>query len=155
MVAVGFWASTVGGKARRIVPSAFVWLMAVGGVMGSTGVPLPMVETSTALAVAVLGLLVAFEVKVPAHVAAAVVGVSALFHGHAQGIELPAMAYAGGYVAGFLAATTALHAVGIGLASLRFGKAGHAAMRMARSGGSACRLNHIPGRLLPIFFVEN
>lgn len=131
MVAVGFWASTLGGKARWIVPSAFVALMAVGGVMGVYGLPLPMVETAIALTVAVLGLLVALEVKVPTPVAATVVGICALFHGHAHGIELPSIAHAGDYLAGFLAATIALHAVGIALASLRFGNAGQAAMRIA------------------------
>ena len=116
MVAVGFWAATLGGKARFIVPAAFVAVMAVGGVMGVFGVPLPMVETGIALTVAVLGLLVAFEVRVPAPVAAVIVGVCALFHGHAHGTELPAMSQAVGYVAGFLAATVILHGIGIGLA---------------------------------------
>ncbi|MBB4188556.1 urease accessory protein [Sinorhizobium terangae] len=131
MVAVGFWASTLGGKARWIVPSAFVAVMAVGAIMGIHGLPFPMVEAGIALTVAVLGLLVAFEVKIPIPVAATVVGICALFHGHAHGTELPAIAHAGGYVAGFLVATIALNAIGICLASLRFGKAGQAAMRIA------------------------
>lgn len=131
MVAVGFWASTLGGRARWIVPSAFVAVMAAGGAMGIQGVPLPMVETGIALTVAVLGLLVALEVKVPTPVAALVVGICALFHGHAHGAELPEMAHAGGYVAGFMLATVVLHLVGIGFASLRFGKAGQVIGRMA------------------------
>lgn len=131
MVAVGFWASTLGGKARWIVPSAFVAVMAVGGVMGIYGVPLPMVETGIALTVAVLGLLVAFEVKVPTFVAALIVGICALFHGHAHGSELPDMARAEGYVVGFMAATIVLHLIGIGFASLRFGKAGQLLVRAA------------------------
>ena len=87
MVAVGFWASTLGGAARWIVPAAFVSVMAVGGMLGIAGVPLPMVETAIALTVAILGLLVAFEVRVPTGVAAAIVGLCALFHGHAHGTE--------------------------------------------------------------------
>ncbi|AJD43617.1 MULTISPECIES: HupE/UreJ family protein [Rhizobium] len=113
MVAVGFWAATLGGRARWIVRLAFVTVMAIGGVTGIYGVPLPMVEMGTALTVAVLGLLVAFEVKVPAPVAAAIVGVCALFHGHAHGSELPAISHATGYVMSFLAATIILHAGGI------------------------------------------
>ncbi|MGX5668622.1 nickel permease HupE [Rhizobium daejeonense] len=131
MVAVGFWASTLGGRARWIVPAAFVSVMALGGLMGIYGVPLPMVETGIALTVAVLGLLVAFEVKVPTAAAAVIVGICALFHGHAHGSELPEMAHAGGYVAGFMAATIVLHLIGIGLASLRFGKAGLIVGRLA------------------------
>ncbi|WP_416068654.1 HupE/UreJ family protein (plasmid) [Rhizobium sp. YTUHZ045] len=131
MVAVGFWASTLGGRARWIVPLAFVAVMAVGGILGIQGAALPMIETAIALTVAVLGLLVAFEVKVPTPVAAAIVGIAALFHGQAHGAELPAMANATGYVAGFLAATIALHGLGIGLASLRFGRASQIVARIA------------------------
>lgn len=131
MVAVGFWASTLGGKARWIVPSAFVSVMAVGGMLGISGVPLPMVETAIALTVAILGLLVAFEIQVPTAGASAIVGLCALFHGHAHGTELPAMSHAAGYVSGFLAATIVLHAAGIALGALRFGKAGQIAARIA------------------------
>ena len=131
MVAVGFWASALGGNARWIVPSAFVSIMAVGGLMGIYGVALPMVETGIALTVAVLGLLVAFDVKVPTPAAAAIVGICALFHGHAHGTELPGMSSAAGYVAGFMAATIILHLIGIGLAYLRFGKAGQVVGRLA------------------------
>lgn len=137
MVAVGFWASTLGGRARWIVPSAFVAVMALGGLMGIYGVTLPMVETGIALTVAVLGLLVAFEVKVPTAAAAVIVGICALFHGYAHGSELPAMAHAGGYVAGFMAATVVLHLLGIGLASLRFGAAGRI---VGRAAGAAVAL---------------
>ncbi|MFM2282186.1 MAG: hydrogenase/urease accesory protein HupE [Pseudomonadota bacterium] len=131
MVAVGFWASTLGGPARFIVPSAFVAVMALGGVMGIYGIELPMVETGIALTVAMLGLLVAFEVRVPTMAAAVIVGVCALFHGHAHGTELPGMSSAAGYVAGFMVATVILHAVGLGLATLRFGRTGQIVGRFA------------------------
>ena len=131
IVAVGFWAVTLGGRACWIVRLAFVTVMAIGGATGIYGVPLPMVEMGTALTVAVLGLLVAFEVKVRTPVAAAIVGVCALFHGHAHGSELPAMSHAAGYVMGFLAATIILHTGSIALASLRFGKAGQIVSRVA------------------------
>ncbi|UVC15161.1 nickel permease HupE [Mesorhizobium onobrychidis] len=131
MVAVGFWALTLGGKARWIVPLAFVTVMAVGGGLGIYGLAFPMVETGIALTVALLGLLVVFEVKVSTSVAATVVGTCALFHGHAHGTELPAMAHAGGYVAGFMAATVILHLTGFGLALLRFGNAQRVAARTA------------------------
>ncbi|MCV3211402.1 HupE/UreJ family protein [Mesorhizobium sp. YC-39] len=67
------------------------------------GLPLPMVETGIALTVAVLGLLVAFEVKVRAPVAG-IVGYAHSSTGHAHGSETPAMSHAAGYVTGFPAA---------------------------------------------------
>src|SRR5580700_9563858 len=45
MVAVGLWASQLGGRALWAVPAAFVSLMTVGGALGFMGVPMPMVET--------------------------------------------------------------------------------------------------------------
>ncbi|NEJ24605.1 urease accessory protein [Rhizobium leguminosarum] len=132
MIAVGFWASTLlGGTARLVVPSTFVAVMAVGGVMGIYGIELPMVETGIALTVALLGLLVALEVKVPTPAAALIVGTCALLHGQAHGAELPAMSNATGYVAGFLSATIILHGLGFGLAALRFGRAGQVVARIA------------------------
>lgn len=131
MVAVGFWAASLGGSARWVVPTSFVAVMAVGGLIGIYGIELPMVETGIALTVALLGLLVAFEIRVPTPVAAAIVGVCALFHGHAHGTELPDMSNAAGYVAGFMAATVILHLIGIGLATLRFGSVGQIAARLA------------------------
>ena len=131
MVAVGFWAATLEGKARFIVPAAFVVVMAFGALLGIYGIELPLVEAGIAASVALLGLLVAFEVKVPIAAAAAIVGVCALFHGHAHGLELPTMADAGGYIAGFLAATIILHVAGIALAAVRFGGAARMAARIA------------------------
>ncbi|MDK1493910.1 HupE/UreJ family protein [Sinorhizobium sp. 7-81] len=116
MVAVGC-APTLGGKARWIVPSTFVAVMAIGGSMGTYGIALPMAETGVALTVAVLGALVAleaFDVKVPTSVAGTVVGICALFHGHVHGTELSRRAHAGDYVAAFLGATIVLHLIGSG-----------------------------------------
>jgi urease accessory protein len=68
--------------------------------------------------VIVLGLFVAFAVKVPAVVAMAVVGLFAIFHGHAHGSEMPLDAAGIEYSTGFMLATAVLHAVGIGIGFL-------------------------------------
>src|ERR1700683_1943926 len=41
MVAVGLWAAQLGGRARWLVPAAFVGLMTVGGALGMAGVSVP------------------------------------------------------------------------------------------------------------------
>ena len=115
MVAVGAFAVCLGGRAVWLVPSAFVAMMAVGGFAGMEGIQLPLVETGIALSVVVLGLAVAFQWKLPVAAASALVGLFAIFHGHAHGSEMPVDASGLGYAAGFMLATASLHVAGIGL----------------------------------------
>lgn len=116
MVAVGLFAINLGGVALWLVPSAFVGTMIFGGALGYYGWPLPMVEEGIGLSVVVMGLAIAFGVRLPTIAAMALVGLFALFHGHAHGTEgmglgisfLP-------YAAGFVIATALLHVSGIAL----------------------------------------
>lgn len=123
MVLVGIFAWQLGGRALWLVPATFVALMAVGGALGVAGVGVPFVETGIALSVIVLGAVVAFGVKAPVAAAMAMVGLFAMFHGHAHGAEMPESAGGLAYAAGFMLATAALHVAGIGLGFL-IGKAG-------------------------------
>jgi urease accessory protein len=118
MATVGMFAYQLGGRALWLVPSAFVAVMAVGGALGMAGVTLPFVELGIALSVVVLGAVVAFGVKTPVAVAMGLVGLFAIFHGHAHGTEMPAAAAGLAYGAGFVAATALLHLAGIGLGLL-------------------------------------
>lgn len=118
MLAVGLWAGQLGGRSRWVLPGAFVIVMALGGWLGMAGVPVPLVETGIAVSVLVLGVLVAIAARWPRVAATSLVACFALVHGHAHGTELPAAASAGSYVAGFVAATSALHAVGLALSAL-------------------------------------
>lgn len=116
MVAVGLFAANLGGAALWLVPSAFVGTMIFGGALGYFGWSLPMVEEGIGLSVVVMGLAIALGVRLPTIAAMALVGIFAVFHGHAHGTEgiglgvsfLP-------YVAGFVVATTLLHVSGIAL----------------------------------------
>ncbi len=89
MVAVGLWGAFLGSPAIWILPVVFPLVMALGGALGVIGVPLPMVETGIALSGVVLGLLIALAARAPLWVAALIVGIFAIFHGHAHGTELP------------------------------------------------------------------
>jgi urease accessory protein len=117
MILVGLFAYQLGGRAVWLVPLTFVAVMVVGGVLGINGLPLPFVEIGIALSVVVLGAVVAFGVKAPVAVAAGLVGLFAVFHGHAHGTEMPLDAGAG-YGLGFALATALLHAIGIGVGLL-------------------------------------
>ncbi len=139
MVAVGAFAAGIGGRALWMVPAAFVAMMAVGGFLGMEGVNLPLVETGIAASVIVLGLAVALRWKLPVAAASALVGLFAVFHGHAHGAEMPVDASGLGYALGFMLATASLHVMGIGL-GVAVGKVGARSQLALRAGGGAMAL---------------
>ena len=118
MIAVGLYAWQLGGRALWLVPTTFVAVMAAAGTLGIAGMPLPGVEIGIAASVIVLGAIVILRVKMPVAIAAALVGVFAVFHGHAHGTEMPLDASGVAFAAGFLAATALLHVAGIALGKL-------------------------------------
>jgi urease accessory protein len=118
MVAVGLWGAVLGAPAIWILPIVFPLVMAVGGALGVAGIPVPQVETGIALSGVVLGVLVALTVRTPLWIAAVLVGLFAIFHGHAHGTELPEAANPYAYAVGFVIGTGLLHLVGIGLGFL-------------------------------------
>lgn len=112
MVAVGLWAVQMGGRALWALPMSFVAAMAVGGVFGMNGMVLPQVEPMILGSALALGAMVAMAARLPLGVSAAIVAVSAFFHGQAHGVEMPA-ASQGLTAVAFLVSTVALHAAGI------------------------------------------
>ncbi|MFN8831122.1 MAG: HupE/UreJ family protein [Labrys sp. (in: a-proteobacteria)] len=133
MVTVGLFAAALGGRALWAVPASFVAMMLVGGALGMAGLAMPFVENAILLSVIALGAVVALNMAPPVLVSVAIVGFFALFHGHAHGAEMPAGASGLGYAAGFVLATSLLHAAGLvaGLGFSRFGD------RLARLAGGA------------------
>jgi len=116
MVAVGLFAVNLGGAAIWLVPSAFVGTMIFGGALGYYGWPLPMVEEGIGASVVVMGLAIALGVRLPTIAAMALVGIFAVFHGHAHGSEGMGLAISFlPYAAGFISATALLHSAGIAL----------------------------------------
>lgn len=118
MLAVGLWAVQYAARSENkrvlwLLPAAFVLPMALGFVLGFSGVALPGVEAGIALSVLILGLAVAFAVRPPLPAAMAVTALFALFHGHAHGSELPHAEMAAMYAAGMVLATALLHGLGI------------------------------------------
>jgi urease accessory protein len=118
MVAVGLWGAYLGAPAMWLLPVVFPVVMAFGGALGILGVPLPGVETGIALSGVALGLMVAFAARPPLWVAAVLVGIFAIFHGHSHGKEMPLSANAMTYAVGFVIATGLLHLSGIALGLL-------------------------------------
>jgi len=132
MLAVGLWAAQMGGRAVWAVPLTFVGVMALGGVFQILGISLPFVEQGIVLSVLLLGVLIAASVRLPLWLGSGIVGLFALWHGHAHGAEMPALASGIEYALGFMLATASLHAIGIAF--------GLGMQRMARE-----RLVHFAG----------
>jgi urease accessory protein len=116
MIAVGVFAFVLGGRALILVPLSFVGMMAVGFLLGANGVNVPFVELGIALSSVVIGAVAASGRSMPVAGAMSLVGLFAIFHGHAHGAEMPADAAGLEYAAGFMVATAALHAAGIAAA---------------------------------------
>jgi urease accessory protein len=131
MVAVGLWGAFLGAPAIWLLPVTFPLVMAFGGVLGIAGVSIPGVEIGIAVSAIVLGLMVALAARPPLWIAAVLVGVFAIFHGHAHGAELPAGADAVAFAMGFVIATGMLHLCGIGFGLLARWPAGRLAVRAA------------------------
>ncbi len=131
MVAVGLWGAFLGAPAIWLLPIVFPLVMALGGVLGILGVPLPAVETGIASSAIVLGLMVALAARPPLWAAAVLVGVFAIFHGYAHGKELPDGANAVAFSAGFVIATGLLHLTGIAFGLAARWPAGRLAVRGA------------------------
>ena len=131
MVAVGLWGGLLGAPALWLLPVAFPLVMALGGGAGAVALPLPAVELGIATSAIVMGAAIAADWRPPLALSGALVGVFAIFHGHAHGTELPSAADPMAYGIGFVTATGLLHLAGIlcGLSAARPG--GRIAVRVA------------------------
>lgn len=118
MFAVGIWGAQIGGRSIWELPVVFPLIMAFGGVLGLAGVPLPHVEIWIGLSVLGLGLAITVLWKPFELVSMAAVGLFAIFHGHAHGVELPNAVDPVAYGVGFVTATGLIHVAGIGFGLL-------------------------------------
>lgn len=129
MVAVGLWGAFLGRPAIWVLPIVFPLVMAFGGFLGMAGAPLPGIEFGIALSAIVLGGMVAAAAQPPLWVAGVLVGVFAIFHGHAHGAEVPGAADPLLYSLGFVLATGLMHVAGIAFGALARWPAGRWAVR--------------------------
>ena len=115
MFAVGIWGAQMGGRAVWALPVTFPLIMTVGGIVGMLGLPLPHVELGIALSILALGSAIAFGWRPIEAVALILIGVFAICHGYAHGVELPNAADPADYAVGFVLATGMIHVLGVGV----------------------------------------
>lgn len=146
MMAVGFWAARMGGRALWMLPATFLsaaalaCLLAIGG-----GSLIAMMEGGIAVSLVLLGLLIAMEARPGLPAAVPMVAIFGLCHGYAHGVVMPAAASPLAYAAGFLTATALLHTVGVRLGTMTLP---HASRMLPRLAGVAVAL---PGLVLLAF----
>lgn len=131
MIAVGLWGAFLGRPLIFLLPAVFPAVMAIGGVLGMAGAPVPPVEVGIAFSVVILGIAVAAAWRAPVWLAVAITALFGLFHGYAHGLELPSMADPISYSLGFVVATGLLHVVGIAIGAVRSAPRGAMAVRTA------------------------
>ena len=114
-----------------ILPVTFPMLMSMGAFLGLVGMGLPGVEIGIALSALLLGIMVLAELRPKLFVATLMVGIFAIFHGHAHGTELEPGQNAMLYSLGFVIATGLLHALGIAIGLIHRWDLGRQALRGA------------------------
>jgi len=118
MIAVGLWAAHIGGRAFWVVPCTFLGAMVLGSTLGFAGLPVPFVEEGILASILISGILIAGAFKIPLVYSSLIVGLFAIFHGHAHGAETAEPISAVSYTLGFTLATAMLHVAGMGLGIL-------------------------------------
>lgn len=113
MLSVGIISAQIGGRAIWTVPSTFVAVMAVGGVLGLMNIGLTVTELGIAVSLVILGLVIAAERRIPMLAVMIGVGFFAIFHGYAHGTEMPDTAEPVLYALGFLVGTAMIHIAGV------------------------------------------
>ena len=131
MIAVGLWGAQLGAPAIWVLPIAFPMVMALGGMMGLLGIPLPGTEYGIAASMILLGAVVLLELKPPLWIAALLVSFFAIFHGHAHGTELPPGQDGLLYSMGFVCATGCLHGIGVSIGLVHRWSWGQMFLRLA------------------------
>jgi urease accessory protein len=118
MLGIGMWAAQRGGSALWSLPLTCLAALALGGAFGASMGTLPGIDALIALTVVVLGTAIAIDARLPTAAGLAAAVLFGAMHGVAHGAEAPTGTSLWLYGAGFVAASGALHAAGVGTSRL-------------------------------------
>ena len=145
MIAVGLCAAQMGRRGLWLLPASFLACMFAGGALGVGAGNVLMTEHAIISSVIVLGLIVATGSRLSLPWTAALVGLFGAFHGYAHGAEMQAGVGPIAYAMGFVVATAALHALGMGAGLLLKQRGTAPALRFAGGAITACGLLMVAG----------
>ncbi len=112
---IGVIAYQYKGLNRWLLPLAFLVPMIIGGFMGVEAEGFLGEELVIKSSVFLLGLLLAFGIKIPTMILMSVLALFGFFHGHAHGVEMPEESIAWQYFAGVVLGV----AIVVGLGNLK------------------------------------
>jgi urease accessory protein len=138
MLMVGLWASRASGWQTLMLPLVFLASLVAGASLASPAWPVAAVEAGIAASVVLLGLVMAFALRLPPLIAAVLTAGFALCHGLAHGLEAPAPGVPMAYIAGFALSSTLLLTVGVALGRLLATPRTQPLLRFAGAGVAAC-----------------
>ena len=127
MVSVGVVSAQIGGRSIWTIPSTFVLMMIVGGIIGMLvevfffNLEEPVfvvVEYGIVFSVILLGLAIAIEKKISTNIIMIFICFFGLCHGLAHGMEMPWAVNPILFALGFASGTATLHLFGVGIGSL-------------------------------------
>ena len=135
MVSIGIISAQIGGRAIWTIPSTFVLIMIVGGLIGiyaemnqllksaalneigQTFILADflylLIEIGILVSVITLGLAIAIDKKLPVGITMIFIGIFGFFHGSAHGLEMPWAANPFLFALGFATGTATLHIFGV------------------------------------------
>lgn len=115
MVAVGFWAAQLGGRAVMALPAAFVMASSIGTAAAMAGIAGGWTEQAILASLVALGAAITLNVKLPVALAVTICSLFAVAHGQAHGHEASPDPAIGSYLMGLVFTTAVLHAAGVAL----------------------------------------
>ena len=115
MLSVGILSTQIGDRHIWLVPTTFVTVMLLGGIVGFTkfAIPMTLVEYGIVLSVVLLGLVIAMGGKLAISLIYLFVAFFGFFHGYAHGVEIPDLAKPQYFASGFVVSTIMIHIVGV------------------------------------------
>ena len=115
MLAVGVWASHLGGRAAWMIPISSLLAILIGAILGWQGLAMPMMEPAILVSMVVIGGLIAWRVQFGLLPAIVIIAITSVWHGSAHVADIGVTAKDAAFTAGFLASTAALHLTGIAI----------------------------------------